>query len=206
MSQQASISASIFRAYDIRGIVDDTLTEEGVELIGRAIGAEAASRGESTVVVARDGRHSGQRLQAALMRGLRRAGRDVVDIGMVPTPVLYFATHTLDGTRSGVMVTGRHSAATRPPLASLVATHTIETQADFVEAGEVPRLSALQLHNSTIYRWNRPCYGIHEGLAHLGRLLLRRRDHGPGQVRGHAGPLKRRCHPYLRSLTPFQQA
>ena len=109
MSQQASISASIFRAYDIRGIVDDTLTEEGVELIGRAIGAEAASRGESTVVVARDGRHSGQRLQAALMRGLRRAGRDVVDIGMVPTPVLYFATHTLDGTRSGVMVTGSHN-------------------------------------------------------------------------------------------------
>ena len=109
MSQQASISASIFRAYDIRGIVDDTLTEEGVELIGRAIGAEAASRGESTVVVARDGRHSGQRLQAALMRGLRRAGRDVVDIGMVPTPVLYFATHTLNGTRSGVMVTGSHN-------------------------------------------------------------------------------------------------
>ncbi|WP_282039816.1 phosphomannomutase/phosphoglucomutase [Halomonas alimentaria] len=104
-----TVPASIFRAYDIRGIVDDTLTEGSVELIGRAIGSEAAARGESTVVVARDGRLSGERLKDALMRGLTAAGRDVIDVGMVPTPVLYFATHALDGTASGVMVTGSHN-------------------------------------------------------------------------------------------------
>lgn len=101
--------ASIFRAYDIRGIVDDTLTEAGVEQIGQAIGSEAAARGESTVVVARDGRLSGARLQDALIRGLTVAGQNVVNIGMVPTPVLYFATHILEGTASGVMVTGSHN-------------------------------------------------------------------------------------------------
>ncbi|MFQ3786658.1 phosphomannomutase/phosphoglucomutase [Halomonas sp. A29] len=111
MSQvkHSSVPASIFRAYDIRGIVDDTLTESTVEKIGRAIGSEAAARNESTVVVARDGRLSGPRLSEALIRGLTAAGRDVVDIGMVPTPVLYFATHVLEGTASGVMVTGSHN-------------------------------------------------------------------------------------------------
>ncbi|MCC5881245.1 MAG: phosphomannomutase/phosphoglucomutase [Halomonas sp.] len=111
MSQvkNSTVPASIFRAYDIRGIVDDTLTEATVEMIGRAIGSEAAARNESTVVVARDGRLSGPRLSEALMRGLNASGRDVIDIGMVPTPVLYFATHVLEGTASGVMVTGSHN-------------------------------------------------------------------------------------------------
>ncbi|TVP42800.1 MAG: phosphomannomutase/phosphoglucomutase [Halomonas sp.] len=104
-----TVPASIFRAYDIRGIVDVTLTVTTVEMIGRAVGSEARTRGESSVVVARDGRLSGERLQAALMRGLNAAGCDVIDIGMVPTPVLYFATHRLEGTQSGVMVTGSHN-------------------------------------------------------------------------------------------------
>ncbi|MDT8879965.1 phosphomannomutase/phosphoglucomutase [Halomonas saccharevitans] len=104
-----TVPASIFRAYDIRGIVDDTLTETGVEQIGRAIGSEALARGDSTVVVARDGRLSGPRLLEALTRGLTSTGCDVVDVGMVPTPMLYFATHVLEGTASGVMVTGSHN-------------------------------------------------------------------------------------------------
>ncbi len=99
---------SIFRAYDIRGIVGDTLTPEIVTQIGKSIGSEAEARGQKTVVVARDGRLSGPSLIAALTEGLRAAGRDVIDIGMVPTPVLYFATHYLK-TGSGVMLTGSHN-------------------------------------------------------------------------------------------------
>lgn len=103
------VPASIFRAYDIRGIVDDSLSEANVTRIGQAIGSAARARGESTLVVARDGRLSGPRLQAALMQGLTQAGCDVIDISMVPTPVLYYATHVLEGAASGVMVTGSHN-------------------------------------------------------------------------------------------------
>lgn len=99
---------SIFRAYDIRGVVGDTLTEEVVYDIGRALGSEAFARGQQTVLVGRDGRLSGPRLAESLSNGLRDAGRDVIDIGMVPTPVLYFATHYLNA-GSGVMVTGSHN-------------------------------------------------------------------------------------------------
>ena len=102
------ISPSIFRAYDIRGIVGKTLTVEAVTLIGQAIGSEAGDRNQQTVIVGRDGRTSGPELSEALIKGLRSSGRDVIEIGVVPTPVLYYATHTLD-TRSGVMLTGSHN-------------------------------------------------------------------------------------------------
>lgn len=103
------VPASIFRAYDIRGIVDETLSEATSEWIGHAIGSEVIAHGATRVAVARDGRLSGERLQAALVRGLLASGCDVVDLGRVPTPALYFATHTLDDTRSGVMLTGSHN-------------------------------------------------------------------------------------------------
>ncbi len=103
-----NLPTSIFRAYDIRGVVGQTLTEEIVYEIGRALGSEAYARGQQTVVVARDGRLSGPTLSEALANGLRAAGRDVIDIGRVPTPVLYFATHYLN-TGSGVMLTGSHN-------------------------------------------------------------------------------------------------
>jgi len=104
----ATVDASIFRAYDIRGVVDQSLTTATVRLIGCAIGSEALQRGRDQVVVGRDGRLSGPRLVDALIAGITSTGCDVKDIGCVPTPVLYFATHYLD-THTGVVVTGSHN-------------------------------------------------------------------------------------------------
>ena len=104
----AGIDPSIFRAYDIRGVVEQTLTIDAVRLIGRAIGSEALQRGRNEIVVARDGRLSGPLLVEALVEGITSTGCDVKDIGCAPTPVLYFATYYLD-TQSGVVVTGSHN-------------------------------------------------------------------------------------------------
>ncbi len=103
-----NIDASIFRAYDIRGVVADALTPEACEQIGRAFGSEALARGQKTVNLARDGRLSGPDLIAALSKGIRSTGCDVINIGMVPTPVLYFSTYHLE-TGTGIMVTGSHN-------------------------------------------------------------------------------------------------
>ena len=102
------LDPSMFRAYDIRGIVGSTLTEENVFLIGKAIGSLARELGDTQVVVARDGRLSGPMLARSLNEGLLSSGCDVINLGMVPTPLLYFATHLLEQ-RSGVMVTGSHN-------------------------------------------------------------------------------------------------
>jgi phosphomannomutase/phosphoglucomutase len=99
---------SLFKAYDIRGIVDKTLTEEAVRAIGAAFGSEALERGQREVAVGRDGRLSGPRLVAALIEGLCSTGIAVVDIGMVATPMLYFATYHL-GTNTGIEITGSHN-------------------------------------------------------------------------------------------------
>jgi phosphomannomutase/phosphoglucomutase len=106
--ENIAVDASIFRAYDIRGVVDQTLTRNAVTLIGRAIGSEALQRGRNTFAIGRDGRLSGPDLSAALIAGIVSTGCDVKDIGCVPTPVLYFATHYLD-TQNGVVVTGSHN-------------------------------------------------------------------------------------------------
>ena len=87
-----AVAAGIFKAYDIRGIVDDTLTGDAVAAIGLVLGAQAREAGVASVVVGRDGRLSGPRLASALAAGICAAGVDVVDIGMVPTPLVYFAT------------------------------------------------------------------------------------------------------------------
>ena len=101
------VTPSIFKAYDIRGIVPSTLTEEVAEGLGRAFGTAALREGEKVVAVGRDGRLSGPALSAALIRGLVAAGVQVIDVGLVTTPMLYFAAHTL--CRSGIQVTGSHN-------------------------------------------------------------------------------------------------
>jgi phosphomannomutase/phosphoglucomutase len=101
-------AAEIFKAYDIRGIVDRTLTADAVRAIGQALGSEARDRGFGTIAIGRDGRLSGPALAAALAEGINAAGVDVVDIGCVPTPVTYFAAFEL-GTESCVSVTGSHN-------------------------------------------------------------------------------------------------
>jgi len=102
------IDPSIFKAYDVRGVVDRTLTEDAARAIGGAFGSEASARGVEEVVVGRDGRLSGPRLAAALIEGIRSTGTAVVDIGMVATPMLYFATYEL-GTHTGIEITGSHN-------------------------------------------------------------------------------------------------
>ena len=103
--------ASIFKAYDIRGIVGKTIDEGFAEHLGRAFGSQAVAAGEKAVAVGRDGRLSGPGLVAALMRGLASTGLDVVDLGPVTTPMLYYvaATRGAHGCRSGIQVTGSHN-------------------------------------------------------------------------------------------------
>jgi len=104
------VSKSIFRAYDIRGVVNETITPEVIRLLGRAIGSTAQEQGEHAMLTARDGRLSGPMLIDALHQGLQETGCDVIDIGQVPSPLLYFATRTLK-VRSGVVLTASHNPA-----------------------------------------------------------------------------------------------
>ena len=102
------VNSEIFRAYDIRGIVDETLTEDGIFQIGRAIGSYIISEGRSSVLTARDGRISGPRLLNQFQKGVMSSGCNVVDIGEVPTPLLYFSTFKTN-ISDGVMLTGSHN-------------------------------------------------------------------------------------------------
>ncbi len=111
MSSRSSIDLppnEIFKAYDIRGIVGKSLTPNIVENIGHAIGSEAINRQQTTICIGYDGRLSGPTLAAALSRGIRKAGVDVINLGLVATPVVYFAAYHLQ-TNCGVMVTGSHN-------------------------------------------------------------------------------------------------
>jgi len=123
-TETTDLSASIFRAYDIRGIYPSQLNETTVEAIGRSIGSAAIAAGTREVTVARDGRTSGPTLIKALRKGLKKSGVMVIDIGMVPTPVLYYAAKKLtQGT--GVMLTGSHNPPDYNGLKIMIAGDTL---------------------------------------------------------------------------------
>jgi len=124
----SAIAPEIFKAYDIRGIVDRTLTEDAAEAIGRGLGTLARNKGVTKFIVGRDGRLSGPRLAAAVARGLTATGIDVIDIGVVATPMVYFATHHF-ATGSGVMVTGSHNPPEYNGLKMMVAGETLAAEA-----------------------------------------------------------------------------
>ena len=119
-----AITEDIFRAYDIRGIVETALTPDAVRQIGQAFATEALRQKQKTVVIGRDGRLSSPELSRMLSEGLRAGGCDVIDIGMVPTPVLYYATHKFE-TGTGIMVTGSHNPPQYNGLKMLIAGNTL---------------------------------------------------------------------------------
>ena len=119
-----TISKDIFRAYDIRGVVENALTPDTVQQIGQAFASEALAQNQKTVIIGRDGRLSSPELAQRLSEGLRAGGCDVIDIGMVPTPVLYYATHKLK-TGTGIMVTGSHNPPQYNGLKMLIDGNTL---------------------------------------------------------------------------------
>ena len=139
MSQQ--LPAEIFKAYDIRGIVDKSLTADVVCQIGHALGSLALERGQKAIAVGRDGRLSGPELSGALMDGICAAGCDAIDVGCVPTPVTYFAAYEL-GCHSCVSVTGSHNPPDYNGLKMVIGGTTLALDAiqelkKRIEAGEL---------------------------------------------------------------------
>lgn len=107
---KVEMAEHIFRAYDIRGIADQELSNQTVKALGLAIGSEASARGHTQIALACDGRLSSPRIKAAIVAGLKASGQQIIDIGCAPTPLLYFATHELN-TNAGIMITGSHNNA-----------------------------------------------------------------------------------------------
>ena len=146
MSRSAKFSiptlpASIFKAYDIRGIVDDTLTADVVRAVGVGLGTLAHEKGVKAIAVGRDGRLSGPNLSRALQEGIVAAGVDAIDVGCVPTPVTYFAGFQLE-TYSCVSVTGSHNPPDYNGLKMVVAGETLAGDAiqalkQRIEAGDL---------------------------------------------------------------------
>jgi len=139
------LPAEIFKAYDIRGIVGKTFTPEVVRAVGQALGTLAQEHGRETLVIGRDGRLSGPELARALGDGIRASGSNVIDIGMVTTPMSYFAAHEL-GTQCAAMVTGSHNPPDYNGLKMVIAGDTLS--GDHIQALK-HRIEAGNLHNGS---------------------------------------------------------
>ena len=118
------IAPEIFKAYDIRGIADKTLTETAVNAIGNVLGQWALEKGSTGIAMGRDGRLSGERFEFALLAGIRQTGCKVFHLGCVPTPVVYFAAHHL-GCGSAVAITGSHNPPEYNGLKMVIAGETL---------------------------------------------------------------------------------
>ena len=137
----SQLPAEIFKAYDIRGIVDKSLTADVVRQIGHALGSLAIEQGQKAIAVGRDGRLSGPELSGALMDGICAAGVDAIDVGCVPTPVTYFAAYEL-GCHSCVSVTGSHNPPDYNGLKMVIGGNTLALDAiqnlkNRIEAGNL---------------------------------------------------------------------
>jgi len=128
MNPSQKLPAEIFKAYDIRGIVDKSLTADVVRQVGHALGSLAIEQGQKAIAVGRDGRLSGPELSGALMDGICAAGCDAIDVGCVPTPVTYFAAYEL-GCHSCVSVTGSHNPPDYNGLKMVIGGTTLALQA-----------------------------------------------------------------------------
>ncbi len=147
--------ANIFRGYDIRGIVGRGLSEEVVVNIGRAVASEAKQLGIKTIVIGRDGRLTSPALAAALAKGITSTGCDVLDLGLVPTPVLYFVAHHTEG-RSGIMITGSHNPADYNGLKIVLNDETlsgnrIQAIKQRIEAGDYSQGETGSIEQNTLF-------------------------------------------------------
>ncbi len=149
-TQHLQLPSSVFRQYDIRGIVDDTLTPELVTTIGQALGTQSLKKRQSTIIIGRDGRHSSPALSQALAEGILKSGCNVLDIGEVPTPLVYFATYHTEF-KSGVMITGSHNPPNYNGLKMVLAGETLFGQhiLDLKTLIEQQQLSQGQGHYAT---------------------------------------------------------
>ena len=188
--QTPSQASDIFRAYDIRGIVDKTLTKDIVYNIGRAFGSEAKEQGIAQIVIGYDGRISSPAFAEALAKGVITAGVNVIDIGMVPTPLLYFAAQQIES-QSGIMITGSHNPAQYNGLKLVLKSVTLAENQIQALKQRIQLEDYMTAHTGTIVRNNRftnDYIGVISDDIHIVRPMKIVMDCGNG-VTGTLGPV-----------------